>query len=107
MTGQIAIETNFINATHFTNGKAIVLKKYKEMLGKNDVLGKDMISYSYNEVIIDPNGLVIMHLVGPLNLLYSKDKLKTPPSLQSRILNNNLIAIKAENNTWELKTINK
>lgn len=105
--GEIEIEVNLINATHFNNGKAIVQKYYKESLGKNDLLGKNVISYSYNEVIINTKGEVIMHLSGPFNLLFSKDKLKTPPAITSRLLNHNLVATKTENDTWKIRTINK
>ena len=106
-SGEIAIEPNLINAAHFSEGKAIVQKYYKQNLGKNDVLGKNMISYSYNEVVINTIGEVIMHLSGPFNLLYSKEKLKTPPAISSRLMNNNLVAIRSKNDTWEVRTINK
>ncbi len=106
-SGEIAIKPDFINATHFSKNLAIVLKVYKENLGKNELLGKNMVSYSYNKVIIDINGEVKTHLSGPFNLIYSKDKLKTPPLIASKVLNNNLVATKTKANTWNIKVIDQ
>ena len=105
--GNTVIEPIFVNATNFNEGGAIVLKVSKQLLGRNELLGKDVVSYSYNEIVIDNMGKSKAYLRGPINLLYVKEKLKSPPKIQSCILSPNLIAIKTKNNTWEIKEIDQ
>lgn len=105
--GETVIEADFINATHFHNNRAIVLKVFKESIGRNEILGKNVVSYSYNEEVINPEGDTVTYLRGPINLVYDKRKLKTPPEIQSRFLGPNLISIKSENDTWKVQTINR
>ena len=105
--GKMVIKPSFINATQFYNNRAIVLKVYKETVGRNEILGKNVISYSYNEEVIDSDGETVGYLRGPFNLIYDKKKLKTPPKIQSRFLGPNLFSTKAEDNTWKIQTINR
>ena len=105
--GETVIEPNFINATHFHNNRAIVLKVFKETIGRNEILGKNVVSYSYNEEIINSDGKTVTFLRGPINLIYDKKKLKTPPKIQSRFLAPNLVSTKSENNTWKIQMINR
>ena len=55
-TGEVVIKPQFLNATHFSNNIATVLKLVREVVGKNEVLGKNVINYSYFEVTIDTAG---------------------------------------------------
>ena len=105
--GVMVIEPVFVNATYFNEGRAIVLKVSKQLLGKNELLDKDVVSYSYNEVIIDNMGKFKTFLRGPVNLLYDKEYLKSPPKIQSRFISSNLIAVKTKNNTWQIKKVDK
>lgn len=105
--GKIVIEPSFINATHFNEKGAIVLKVIKENLGRNEILGKNVISYSYNEVIIDKEGNTAFYLRGPFNLVYSKEKLKSPPKILSKFLNPELIAVQSDNERWKVQVIDK
>lgn len=103
--GKTVIEPVFINATHFNKGRAIVLKVTKQLLGKNELLDKDVVSYSYNEIVIDHMGEFKTHLRGPKNLLYDKEYLKSPPKIQSRFISPNLIRVKTGKNTWQIKIV--
>lgn len=103
--GKTVIEPVFINATHFNKGRAIVLKVTKQLLGKNELLDKDVVSYSYNEIVIDYMGEFKTHLRGPKNLLYDKEYLKSPPKIQSRFISPNLIRVKTGKNTWQIKIV--
>jgi len=106
-TGETVIEPEFINATNFHSNRAIVLKVFKETIGRNELLGKNVVSYSYNEEIINSDGETVAFLRGPFNLILDEKNLKTPPKIQSRFLGPNLISTKSENNTWEIQTINQ
>lgn len=105
--GETVIKPDFINVTHFHSNRAIVLKVFKETLGRNELLGKNVVSYSYNEEVINSDGETVAFLRGPFNLIYDKKNLKTPPKIQSRFLGPNLVSTKSEDNTWKIQTINR
>ena len=105
-TGKMVIAADFLNATHFSEQGAIVLKLYKENIGNDVAMGKNMIVYSYNEEVINTDGEVIMHLRGPMNITYSKANLKTPPAIASKFMNEGLMATRVDKR-WTLKPINK
>ena len=105
MMGSVVVEPVFINASVFRNGHAIVLKVNKQTLGRNEVLGKDVVSYSYNEVVIDVDGEVVTFLRGPINLQYDKEFLKENPEVMSYFVNDLLVATQREDSTWELHPI--
>ena len=103
--GEVVINREFVNATPFVNGYAMVLKVEKEFLGTNNLLAKNVVSYSYDEVLIDKDGKVVMHLEGPKHLILSKEKLRKPPVINSYFLSENLLAVKNEDNKWEIKVL--
>ena len=103
--GEPIIDAVYVNATDFKDGHAIVLKVNKETLGRNEVLGKDVIAYSYNEVVIDAQGELVAFLRGPVNLQYDKEFLKENPKIQSKFLSDKLVATKEETKGWVLHPI--
>ena len=105
--GETVIEPDFINATHFHNNRAIIIKVSKENLGRNELLGKNVVSYSYNEEVINSDGEAVAFLRGPINLVYDKEKMQTPPKIQSHFLGPNLVSTKSEDGTWKIQTINR
>lgn len=104
-SGNMAIEPEFINATNFIEQGAIVLKLYKEKIGQDVALSKNMIVYSYNEEVIDTSGKVIKHLRGPINITYSAGNLKTPPEINSKFISENLMATQVDKQ-WKLLSLN-
>ncbi|GAA4275427.1 hypothetical protein GCM10022259_01510 [Aquimarina mytili] len=103
--GNTVIKPEFLNATNFENGHAIVLKIAKEELGRNDLLDKKVVSYSYDEIVIDTTGKSKTFLNGPIHLVYKKDRLRKPPVIHSHFLSSDLIAVKNKNNLWNLYAI--
>ncbi|NND62967.1 MAG: WG repeat-containing protein, partial [Flavobacteriaceae bacterium] len=100
--GETVIEPEFVDASTFNNNTAIVLKVAKEVLGENELLGKKVVSYAYNEVLINHKGETVKHLRGPFNLLYDKGKTKDFPKIKSHFLNENLVAVPGEKNSWSV-----
>ncbi len=100
--GETIIKPQYLNATNFNNGYAIVLQVSKEELGRNDLLDKKVVSYSYDEIVIDASGNSKTFLTGPVHLVYKKDKLRKPPAIQSYFLSSSLIATKGKNNLLTL-----
>ena len=107
-SGKTIIDPVFLNAQNFENNEAIVLKLTQEIIGKNDVLGKNIVQYKYYEVTIDTDGNINQYLTPKgFNLVLDKKYLKTPPEITSRRVSDNLYAIYGENKNWTIiKTIN-
>jgi len=106
-SGKTIIEPKFLNATNFNNGKAIVLELIKENVGKNEALGKNIVYYKYFEVIINTNG-AIENYINPsgVNVVIDKEFLRMPPKITSKLISDNLVAIKGENGKWSLVKLN-
>jgi hypothetical protein len=108
--GIVVIEPVYLDATPFNDNRAMVIEVYKELLGRNELLGKNVVTYSYNEVVIDDKGTVIGYLNGPFHLVYGGSTPQNeldPPSIESRFLKGNLYAVKTEKGTWEIREIKR
>ncbi len=105
-SGKTVIKPELINAAPFHHNNAIVLKVAKEVLGENELLGKKVVSYAYNEVVIDASGETVKHLRGPVNLLYDKAKLSKAPEIKSHFISELLIAVPSEDESWMLIGLN-
>ena len=101
--GKTVIATDYLKATPFSKNGAIVIHIYKEVMGENQVLGKKMISYSYNQEIIDVNGKTIFHLNGPVHMTYSKERVGDLKELPVKFLSKTLVAVKVDQK-WELRS---
>ncbi|PKV50636.1 WG repeat protein [Aquimarina sp. MAR_2010_214] len=105
--GKITIKPEYINAINFDQGHAIVLKLEKEKLGENKILGKNVVSYTYNEVVIDTLGNEKAYLVGPIHIDFKKTTIKTPPAIQSHILSSNLAVMKTKDKGLQIHRLKK
>jgi hypothetical protein len=104
--GETVIAPQFLNATNFNNKKAIALKVHKETIGYNDIFKKDVVSYHYFEVVIDKTGTTMDHLT-QLALHVSPQNIKnsSSPTITSKFISANLVAIKGNNSKWQIKKI--
>lgn len=106
--GEKVIPTEYLAATSFKNGNAQVIKHYREETGTTNALGKDIVSYSYNELLIDIKNETIQHLRGPIHLFFDKLELKNnPPVISSKFINDNLIAVPQKDNTYSIFKLDK
>jgi len=94
-SGKEVISTQYLNATNFNNGYAIVIKFAKNVMGNNDVLGKRMVSYKLEEYIIDTSGNLVKYLDNARNCIPSRIKNKIPPDFYSKFMSSKLIAVKS------------
>jgi hypothetical protein len=101
-SGKEIISAQYLNATNFNNGYAIVIKFAKNIVGNNDVLGKQIVSYKLEEYIIDTSGNLIKYLDNARNSIPSKIKNKIPPSFYSKFIGPHLIAIKTKDQKWNI-----
>ncbi|PKP19017.1 MAG: hypothetical protein CVU07_00755 [Bacteroidetes bacterium HGW-Bacteroidetes-23] len=100
--GNIAISPTYLNVSNFKNGYALALKLNEIVLGSNAPLGKRVVSYEYDVVLIDINGKQIKYLTGPFPISLSKEKLKVAPPILAKDISENLIAVKTPNGKWEV-----
>jgi hypothetical protein len=101
--GKTVIKPAFLNATNFHNNSAIVLKLNKEKTGYNNILGKNIVYYTYVEVIINASGEIKENLTAPTNIILRKEKLKIPPKITSKFLSEKLISVKNKKGSWTIK----
>ncbi len=92
-SGTIVIEPVYINASNFKDGMAIVSELTKESLGRNDLLDKRVVNYSFTEIAIDTSGKLLYYLTEPQHVTLDKKYLRKLPKIRSAVLNENLIAI--------------
>ncbi len=100
--GKIAIPPIYLNVTNFKNGYALALQPNETVLGSNAPLGKRVVSYEYDVVLIDLNGNVIKYLTGPFPITLSKERLKVAPPIYAKNISENLIAVRTPNGKWEV-----
>ena len=104
--GNISIEPQFLNVSNFQGNKALALIVHKETIGYNDIFKKDVVNYHYFEVVIDENGNSLDHLTQlALHISPKYTKSKKPPVITSKFISDNLIAIKSDDNKWNLRKI--
>ena len=100
-TGAMVMKPQFLNATHFKDGYAIVLELIKRNVGSNQMLKKPLVSYDYFEALIDTDGNVVHYLIeDPVHITLDKDFLKKVPKITSKMLSKNVIAQLNENKKW-------
>ncbi|AOW20678.1 WG repeat-containing protein [Urechidicola croceus] len=100
-SGNIVIKPQYINATKFEYEKAIVIKLITQNLGYNNVLNKPVVTYKFQEVVIDKNGNELEHLTELTPITLGRNI----PKIKSKLISENLIATIGENNKWHIKKI--
>ena len=100
--GKEIIKTQYLNATNFHNGYAVVIKFAKNIIGSNDVLGKQVVSYKLEEYIIDTTGKLIKYLDNARNYLPSQIINKKQPIFYSKFMAPHLIAVKKKDQKWTI-----
>ena len=107
ITGNTIIEPRFLNATNFSDSKALALEVIKEDAGENVALDKNIVYYKYVEVVINTDGEV-ENYINPKGVYVALDKdfLRKPPKITSKRISENLIAKKDENGKWTVIKLN-
>lgn len=107
-SGEQVISPEYLAATPFENGFARIVKYYKTETGNTNALGKKIITYSYNELVIDTKNETVQHLRGPFNLVFDRVKLRqNPPTINSKFINEHLISVKERDNTHTIYNLKK
>lgn len=106
-TGKTVITPQFLNALNFNSNKTMALKLIEEKIGKNEVLGKNIVYHRYFEVVIDSNGNTKKYLNPKgVNVILDKNHLRTPPKITSKQLSDTIYAVLDDTKKWTIKVIN-
>lgn len=101
MQGKTVIEPGYINATNFRNGFALVTQYSKQVLGKNNLLGKEVVNYLAEEIIIDRAGEAITSLMNSRTFVPNKVK-DSPPEMHAYFIGERLVAVKGDDGQWSI-----
>jgi len=101
-SGKEVIKAQYLNATNFNYGYAIIIKLLKETIGYNEVLKKDITASKFEEFIIDVNGEIVKYLENPRNYIPSKIKPDKPPVFYSKFVAPHLVAVKKKDKKWDI-----
>ena len=99
--GKTVIEPGYINATNFRNGFALVTQYTKQVLGKNNLLGKDVVNYLAEELVIDVRGEVVTALMNARTFVPNKVK-DSPPEMHAYFVGERLVAVKGDDGQWSI-----
>lgn len=106
--GETVIPTEYIAATPFNNGFASVIKHYKTNTGGTNILGKNIIIHSYNEIIIDTKNKLVTHISGPNHMLFDQLKLQqNVPAIRAKFVGDYLVTVKEDDNTYSIHNLLK
>jgi hypothetical protein len=101
-TGEEVILIQYVNATPFNNGFAIVMQYTKEVVGKNKVLGKDVVCYEVEEFVIDLNDKAMTPMLHTRNCVPDKMKSGKKPELTTQFLGERMVGVKMGDQKWEI-----
>lgn len=101
-TGKLVIEHQFLNVRPFENGFTTGIIFEKILRGQNE-FKLDIYEYKFLEVLMDVNGNIIEFLNRRHNIQMTKRRYKMP-AIQSKVLNDKLIAVKIDEN-WQIKKL--
>ncbi len=101
-SGNEVINCKFVSATPFSNGFAVVMIYYKEVVGKNKLLGKDVVSYQIEEYVIDINGKALTPKLNKRIFAPQKMKSGEQPKISINFIGERIIAVETENQKWDV-----
>lgn len=95
------INPQFLNATNFSDGYAIVVLTSKDSIGFNYVLRKAIVSNIIEEYVIDTSGELVKYLYNPRKNVPANYK-NGIPIIESKFIAPKLVAVKTKNKKWEI-----
>ena len=101
--GELVIEHQFLNVNPFENGFTTGVIYEKIFRGRNE-FKLDIYEYKFHEVLMDSSGKIIEFLGRRYNIQMKKSRYKLP-IVSAKLLNEQLVAVKIENE-WAIKKVN-
>lgn len=100
--GEEVIKPQFLNASNFSNGHAIVVLSSKDSLGFNYVLKKAVVSNIIEEYVIDASGELVKYLYNPRKNAPANYK-DGVPIIESKFIAPRLVAAKNLRKKWDIR----
>jgi len=100
--GKEIIPPQYLNASNFSNGFAIIVMFLKDTIGFNQIFKKHVVSHKLEEYVIDTSGDLVKYLYNARTYFVSKFKNRNLLEIQSKFVAPHLIAVKNKNNKWNI-----
>ncbi len=101
-SGNNIVKPQYLNASNFENGYAIVIKTSKVVVGFNKVLDKNVVSKKIEVFIIDTSGGIVKYLENPRADDTLSRKPKTPPAFHSKVIAPHIVAVQKKDDKWDI-----
>ncbi|MEB8328863.1 WG repeat-containing protein [Flavobacteriaceae bacterium KMM 6897] len=101
--GKLIIDYQFLNVAQYESGYYTGIIFEKVLKGENEFKLK-IYDYKFHEVLMDTSGKIIEYLTKPTNIQMTSKRYKTP-WLRTKLLNDNLIAVRNEDNSLEIRKL--
>jgi hypothetical protein len=102
--GETVITPEYLNVTEFDQGYALGILLTKTFRGQNR-FQLNIYDFKFSEVILDTSGEIMLLITQRQNILMDKRRYELP-DLNAKYLSKTLMAVKTDQNTWELRKIN-
>ncbi len=102
--GEVVVEPQYLNATNFSHGYAIVVMPNRNVRGKNEYLNMDIVRYTFYEIVIDTQGTSVAMLREMPHILMSEEKFEKPYST-THFVSETQIALQTENDGWQVVSL--
>jgi hypothetical protein len=103
-SGNLVVEPEFLNLSHFDDGYAIGIYVRKDFKGKNE-FSLNIYDYTFTELIINTSGEMVWPISERKDILMSKRMYKLP-ELRAKMLSSELLSNQTESGTWEVIKLN-
>lgn len=101
-SGKQVIAPEYVNASDFNNGYALVVKFVKIEVGSNNLLGKPIVAYRLEDHIINALGEPIKHIFNDRTTVPDHVKGNVPTVIESKFVGKNLVAVKNKSQKWDI-----
>jgi len=103
MEGKTVIEPQFLNVTQFDMGYASAVRCIKMFKGSKEFKFK-LYDYEFDDVLVEPSGKIAEFLGKRENIQMTKKRYKLP-TVRSKMLSENLIAVRIPDQGWEIRRL--
>jgi len=104
MEGITVIEPQFLNVTQFYKGYASAVRCIKVFKGSKEFRFK-LYDYEFDDVLVGRSGK-IEELLGKRENIHMTKKLYELPKINSKMLSENLVAVRTPGDGWEIQKLN-
>ncbi len=102
--GETVISPEYLNVTEFRDEFALGILLTKTFRGQNR-FQLNIYDYKFSEVILDTSGEIHLLVTQRNNILMDKRRYEIP-ELTAKYISRNVMAVRTDQNTWELRKIN-